>query len=44
MFLKLEKNIMNFTKRVEKLIMQGFTIVGIEGDSIVLFKKDSTNF
>ncbi len=35
---------MEYTSRVEKLLIQGFIIVGMEEDSIVLFKKDSTNF
>ena len=44
MILKLEKYVMNFGERLAKLKQQGFTIVGIEEDSIVLFKKDRTNF
>lgn len=44
MILKLEKNVMNFGERLQKLKRQGFTIVGIEEDSIVLFKKDASNF
>lgn len=40
MIIKLEKHIMQFGERLQKLKRQGFTIVGIEEDSIVLFKAD----
>ena len=43
MIIKLEKQIMEYSSRVEKLLKQGFSIIGLEEDSIVLFRPDRSS-